>query len=109
MMGYMVNLENIEIDENESKRVFTEGHDNKSMVYNFLNEWLFLFHDCGFISMKVEILSIQDFTINSLGRGELFDYRKHVQEGTEIKAITYSNMQVLETESGCHICVILDV
>lgn len=110
MMGYMINLDNVEIDQEESKRVVVaQGHDVKSMVYSFLNEWLYLFHECGFISTEVEILSIQDFTIHSSGRGELFDCRKHAQEGTEIKAITYSNMQVLEDDSECNIWVILDV
>ena len=97
MMGYMINLDNVEIDHQEvSKRVVVaQGHDLKSMVYTFLNEWLYLFHECGFISTEVEILSIQDFTIHSSGRGELFDCRKHTQEGTEIKAITYSNMIII--------------
>lgn len=109
MIGYMVKLDNVEIDNHEYKRVSAQGHDVKSMVYNFLNEWLFVFLDCGFIPKKVEILSVQDFSVHSYGMGELLDPRKHVQEGTEIKAITYSNMQVLEENNKWHILTILDV
>ena len=49
MIGYMVKLDNVEIDKKESKRVSAQGHDVNSMVYNFLNEWLFIFLDSGFI------------------------------------------------------------
>ena len=109
MIGYMVKLDNVEIDKHECRRVSVQGHDVQSMVYNFLNEWLFVFLDCGFIPKKVEILSVQDFRVDSFGMGELINPRKHFQEGTEIKAITYSNMQVLEENGQWHILTILDV
>ena len=41
--------------------------------------------------------------------GETFDISKHPQ-GTEVKAITYSNMQIHEdNEKGCDVFVIIDI
>lgn len=40
--------------------------------------------------------------------GNIFDPSKHPQ-GTEIKAITYSNMQINENEDRCDLYVIVDI
>ena len=40
--------------------------------------------------------------------GCTFDRNKHVQ-GTEIKAITYSNMQIHKKEDRCDLFVIVDI
>ena len=40
--------------------------------------------------------------------GTKYDPGKHTS-GTEIKAITYSNMQILEAEQRCDIYVIVDI
>ena len=51
----------------------------------------------------------EEFTsLRLLGFGERYNPEKHVQ-GTEIKAITYSNMQVRTGEKETHIYVILDI
>lgn len=54
------------------------------------------------------IQNVGSFTIVSCGKGEKMNLEKHPQ-GTEIKAITYSNMQIHETESRSDIWVIVDI
>jgi SHS2 domain-containing protein len=49
---------------------------------------------------------ILDLKIPSLG--EKYDKIKHTQ-GTEIKAITYSNMQVIESNDFSEVYVIVDI
>lgn len=46
--------------------------------------------------------------ITSIALGEKIDILKHTQ-GTEVKAITYSNMQVKEEANRCEIWVIVDI
>jgi SHS2 domain-containing protein len=115
MFGYMTTLSAIEVDDDFSKQVASEveasGHDLKSLVYSFLNEWLFIFHSVGFVAKKVKIVEIdrERYSIKSSGKGEKMNISKHPQ-GTEVKAITYSNMQLNEESDGrCKIWVIIDI
>lgn len=48
------------------------------------------------------------FKIKATGFGEEFQLGKHPQ-GTEVKAITFSNMQIHENEDKCEVFVILDI
>ena len=123
MFGYMTSLPSISIDARTSdevaSHVVARGHDLHSMVFAFLDEWLFVFHDTGFVAREVEVVHFDrdGWQITSRGRGELLDLDKHPQ-GTEVKAITYSNMQIQEKEGGnadkdgeerCDVWVIVDI
>lgn len=46
--------------------------------------------------------------IKAEGHGEAFDLSKHPQ-GTEVKAITYSNMQIYNTTDKHECYVIIDI
>lgn len=69
--------------------------------------------DCLFMFIlvqKVKILEFdrENFKIRAIGYGEPFDLKKHPQ-GTEVKAITYSNMQVHDKENQHEVFVIIDI
>ncbi len=114
MFNYMTNLDivqsNDEFSTINASNIFVQGHDMKSLIFTFMDEWLFIFHDTGFIVKELEIISIdtEKFTIVSSAKGEKFDLGKHTQ-GTEIKAITYSNMQLQQREDRCDLWVIVDI
>jgi len=118
LFDYMTDLNTIEIDlSNESGRcIVAEGHDLHSLVFSFLDEWLCNFYSTSFVPKIVRILKLDlsSFTIRSEGDGEQFDLSKHPQ-GAEVKAITYSNMKVIERpltsagESRCDIYVVVDI
>ncbi|PRD36461.1 UNVERIFIED_CONTAM: Protein archease [Trichonephila clavipes] len=87
------------------------SHDMLSLLFHFLDEFLYVFSaEPYFIAKKVKILSFdrENFKIKARGYGEIFDLDKHPQ-GTEVKAITYSNMQVHENEDKCELFVIIDI
>ncbi|XP_042625388.1 protein archease isoform X2 [Cyprinus carpio] len=96
MFGYMTDTETVEpIDTLD-----VESED----------DWLFKFSaDIFFIPREVKVLHIDRvrFRIRSIGWGEEFNLNKHPQ-GTEVKAITYSAMQVHDTEKP-DIFVIIDI
>ncbi|KAL7980610.1 hypothetical protein Chor_001764 [Crotalus horridus] len=108
MFGYMTDTETVE--PLDTVEVEAEGHDMLSLLYNFLNEWLYKFSaEEFFIAREVKVLHIDRirFKIRSIGWGEEFSLQKHPQ-GTEVKAITYSAMQVQE-EGKPEVFVIIDI
>lgn len=109
MFGYMTDIDAVEINQEED--VTAEGHDIESLLFNFLDEVLFLFCAEPFLTckeIKIVELDRENFKITAKCRGEPFDLGKHPQ-GTEIKAITYSNLQIYDDEDKHEIYVIVDI
>ena len=103
MFGYITSLESISTHETESNNhashLVAQGHDLRSLIYSFLDEWLFNFHDTDFVANTITIneLNMDNWRSVSSGKGEVMDISRHPQ-GTEVKAITYSGMRVDEKE-----------
>ncbi|XP_072465925.1 protein archease isoform X2 [Notamacropus eugenii] len=108
MFGYMTDTGTVE--PLQTVEVEAEGHDLQSLLFHFLDEWLYKFSaDEFFIPREVKVLSIdqRNFKLRSIGWGEEFSLTKHPQ-GTEVKAITYSAMQVYDKEKP-EVFVIIDI
>ncbi len=58
--------------------------------------------------MKITEFDRVNFRIVATAYGETFDLKKHPQ-GTEVKAITYSNMQVYDEPNLHQVYVIIDI
>ncbi|KAK3088623.1 hypothetical protein FSP39_021423 [Pinctada imbricata] len=110
MFGYMTtNYDTVEMTDEQT--IEAEGDDMLGLLFHFLDEWLFLFSaEPFFIARKVIITEFdkENFKIKAKGYGEEFDISKHPQ-GTEVKAITYSNMQVFDKEGQHELFVIIDI
>jgi len=74
-----------------------QAHDIKSLLFKLLDEFLFKFSTDDIVCRDVKILELntETFYLRVQGVGETFSLDKHPQ-GCEIKAITYSNMQIYE-------------
>ncbi|KAL4216993.1 Protein archease [Mactra antiquata] len=95
----------------DEQTVEAEGEDLESLLFHFMDEWLFIFSaEPFFIAKKIVITEFdtENFKIKSIGYGEEFDITKHPQ-GTEVKAITYSNMQIYDEENRHEVFVIIDI
>ncbi|KYM93615.1 Protein archease-like protein, partial [Cyphomyrmex costatus] len=94
MFGYMTELERVQITQ--VHHIEAEGHDMESLLYHFLDELLFMFSAEPYIvAKKVKITEFDrgGFKIKATAYGEEFTIGKHTQ-GAEVKAITYSAMQI---------------
>ncbi|XP_011356159.1 protein archease [Pteropus vampyrus] len=107
MFGYMTDTGTVE--PLQTTEVETQGDDLQSLLFHFLDEWLYKFSaDEFFIPREVKVLNIDQRTFKLRSRwGEEFSLSKHPQ-GTEVKAITYSAMQVYNEEKP-EVFVIIDI
>lgn len=127
MFNYISELEPYSIDEAATQEIevsgesrsliripspFTNGthpgHDMESLLYEFLNEMLMLFCIDKLVCKEVKILEFdrEAFRIKAQGKGERWSREKH-RHGTEIKAITYSAMQMYEKDGRAEVFVIV--
>mmetsp|Transcript_33978 Transcript_33978/g.95639 ORF Transcript_33978/g.95639 Transcript_33978/m.95639 type:complete len:147 (+) Transcript_33978:130-570(+) len=109
MGDYITELSTVTIGQ-ETVVIEAEAHDLDSLLYTFLDEVLFHFNGDYFVCKRVEITSmdLNKHRITAVGYGETFDLEKHPQ-GTEIKAITYSNMQIHQSPDKADVYVIVDI
>ncbi|CAF0733570.1 unnamed protein product [Rotaria sordida] len=110
MFAYMTDIDRIENRDMKQIDIQAEG-DLQNLLYKFLSEWLEVYGiEDYFIARKIEInlFDRNQLRIIARGYGEIFDLSRHTQ-GTEIKAITYSNMQIHEEASTHDVYVIVDI
>jgi len=115
MIGYMTDLDCIEIDEElDPFTASIEAEDLQSLLYDFMTEVLVAFQTEFVIFCEIEITSFNEVgpkcSLSFTARGERWDDTKHPQ-GTEVKAITYSAMKVEPPKPGrpAEIYVIVDI
>ncbi|PRW57244.1 archease-like [Chlorella sorokiniana] len=110
MFNYMTPLKGIGIDPALTRTYEAEGHDLQSLLFNFLDELLFAFATEFFVAKQLRITRFDrdNWRIMAEGQGETFDRQRHVC-GTEVKAITYSAMQINETQGDAEVFVIVDI
>eukprot|EP00051_Salpingoeca_urceolata_P023307 m.392991 g.392991 ORF g.392991 m.392991 type:complete len:193 (-) comp20088_c7_seq1:88-666(-) len=111
MFGYITELDGVDIDPQQAIEFEVEGHDHLSLLFALMDEFLFRF--CAEEEVVCKRVCIQEFDTENFkikvrGEGEKFDLKKH-EQGTEIKAITYSNMQIHQDKPTHDIYVIVDI
>ena len=98
---------NREIKESKSFKFNVKGKDFESLLYNFLEELLFLLDSENFFMSKVKNIKItKDFKLEAEVVG---DNAENYEINIDIKAITYNDMFVKEEKSKWIAQVVLDV
>ena len=128
MFNYMTDLALVKEDEHEGsgEEMEVKGHDMKSLLFNYMDEMLFRFCTDQYCITRVKVQSLvraasenqdqpanenkkdENFCLKFIAFGATYDRSKHTQ-GTEIKAITYSAMQIHEKKDRSDLYVIVDI
>ncbi|VDN05505.1 unnamed protein product [Thelazia callipaeda] len=105
MYGYMTEISSVSTEY--SFDLFATGIDMISLIARLLDEALYAFSTEPFFIAKIaKIIKLdrEKFEVHLRCWGESFDLNKHPQ-GTEVKAITYSNMQINESSDKTDIYI----
>jgi Uncharacterized conserved protein len=117
MFDYMTPLEDCaNTPTSRYKRIRASGHDLDTLLFAFLDELLFTFHTEMLICTSVQVCEFdrENWSIQAIVGGTTF-VDGETRQGTEIKAITYSAMKIIEREKiadGQHqaeVFVIVDI
>ena len=96
----------ITILEQSEKSFNVEGKDVESLLYNFLEEFLFLLDSEDFLVSNIKSLEIEGNSLKCVVGGDKADNYKFTND---VKAVTYSEMKIFK-EKGKSVCeVVLDV
>lgn len=113
MFGYMTEINYVQM--NQVSEIEVTQDDLENLLYHFLDELLFLFScDPFLICSKLVITEFVteggEFRLKCRCFGEPFEIGKHPQ-GTEVKAITYSAMQIVNEpeRNDFQVFVIIDI
>jgi len=96
------------IKEEKEIEISVEGHDLISLLYNFLEELIFYLDSENFFLSIIKEIKIdkEKFKLSAKLGG---DNAENYKIGLDVKAITYSDMQVLEKDKKWLTQVVLDV
>jgi SHS2 domain-containing protein len=98
MFDYMTPLEDCtKKPTTRFKEIRASGHDLDTLLFAFLDELLFTFHTEMLICTAIQMCEFdkKSMSIRAIIAGTTF-VDGETRQGTEVKAITYSAMQILE-------------
>ncbi len=106
MFSLITDLDKVE--EKESQAITYENDTLEGLLVGFLNELVFRFDAYGFIAKRVKIDGLGGDRIRATVYGETFDPGRHAR-GLLIKAATFHNLKVENTDGKWRMEVIFDI
>ena len=89
-----------------------EAEDKEALLFDFLSEFLYIFDVDELVFNQINVHSIEKFNDNykllATLKGEKFDLDKH-EIGIEVKAITYSFLNIEEKHESIIIDIVFDI
>lgn len=105
--SFMTNVDEID-EEEEEREIAIKSEDLYSLMFDWLDEMIFLFESESLVMKKFDIeVNLSNFSIRGKCKGGIFDPSKH-ESGIIIKAVTY-NMMAIKKNEVWKARVVLDV
>mgnify|MGYP006287272577 CR=1 FL=1 len=105
MFSVMVDVDKVQ--PKVKRTVAAEGSDYGALLYNFLEELIFLIDTEGFLLSDIEDIKIKDNRLEATAIGDT-DIDSYEHSG-DVKAVTYNNMFVKEDKGRWVVQVVLDL
>ena len=100
------------ITQSVEKEIWVKAEDKEALLFDFLSELLYIFDVDELVFNDIWVVYINGtqlgFEMKAIMKGEPFDREKH-ETGTEVKAITYSFMELNETTEKTTIKIVFDI
>ncbi|GAH34722.1 unnamed protein product, partial [marine sediment metagenome] len=94
------------------KKITIKAEDKEALLFDFLSEFLYIFDVDELVFSQIDVNKIEKFNDNyklqAILKGEKFDLGKH-EIGIEVKAITYSFMNIEEKHASTIIDIVYDI
>lgn len=94
------------------RHVIVEGEDLQALLYSWLEELLFIFDFDLIAFSRFKVLEIrrgdEGYSLRADVWGERFNPEVHTRK-TEVKAVTYSLMEIRECADRCVVRFVLDI
>ena len=109
---YEVMTDTSRVNPEVERRIEVEGEDLESLLYNWLEEFIYLTDSEGLIFSVVNVEEIRRengrYRLAATARGERFNPEKHVSK-TDVKAATYHEMEINVGEDEARLVFVLDI
>lgn len=109
LFSIMTDTEKIQPKKN--KGIEARGHDLKSLLYNFLEELLFMLDTENLLLNKIEKLVIHKkddkYFLEAIFVGD--NYKEEYKTHGDVKAITYNEMEIIEEKNKVTVQVVPDL
>jgi SHS2 domain-containing protein len=106
----MLNIDKVQPGTTDTIRA--TGHDEKELLYNWLEQLLLKFEVDSMVYSKFEVSPINrgetSLSLMAKAKGELFDPRKH-EPKIEVKGVTYHLMEIDVTPQEARVRFLLDL
>ena len=94
------------------KKITIKAEDKEALLFDFLSEFLYIFDVDELVFSQIYVSKIEKFNDNyklqAILKGEKFDLDKH-EIGIEVKAITYSFLNIEEKNANTIIDIVFDI